>query len=127
MSKDRMNVQTIAEVLIEQLAKMETTAKRIENAANRPINVDTQELQQLLSHQDGILKRQAELFKEKLYTPRWVVKAVVFMVLFLALFAATAVGISIHFKNKYQTELQEAAYWYDKFQELEKTIPKKTK
>jgi len=122
-----MNVQTIAEVLIEQLAKMETTAKRIENAASQPINVDTKELKELLSHQDEILKQQLELSKEKLYVPKWFANLVTYAIIFFALFAATAAGLSIHYKHKFDKEHETAVFWLEQYQELEKTIPPKKK
>lgn len=118
MSKQRMNVQTIAEVLVEELSKMETTAKRIETASNRPINVDTKELKQLLSQQEGLLDQQTKLFRDHLYTPRWVVQSLAVLIATLTLFTAIAVGVSIHYRSKYQTEHETAVYWYDQYQKI---------
>jgi hypothetical protein len=134
MAKEKLNVQTIAEVLIEEIAKMETTTKRvetasqrIENAVNKPMSIDTKELKELLSHQEGMMKEQTDLFREKLYTPKWAVKAVVFMVILLSLFTALAVGVSVYYQKKYEKADETAQYWYEQFQELEKTVPKKSR
>lgn len=134
MAKEKLNVQTIAEVLIEEISKMETTTKRIEtasqrieNAVNKPMSIDTKELQELLSHQEGMVKEQTDLFREKFHVPKWALHS--FIILIVTLFALTAISVyfSFHFYNKSNEEHETAVYWYEKHQELEKTVPKKIK
>jgi hypothetical protein len=88
MKQPRINVQTIAEVLIDELDKLEKTSKRIEsvlpavderlNALQRTtVSLDTREAERILSHFESLTQRNE-------YYPRWVI---IFTI------AATAIGL----------------------------------
>lgn len=124
MGKQRLNVQTIAEVLMEELAKMDGNTKRIENATKgieeateKPLHIDTKELKELIAHQEAIYKRQENLFKEKFHVPKWGLRSTLFFFVIIFLFTIFTAGVSIHYKNKFEEMEKTAEYWYQKAQE----------
>jgi hypothetical protein len=63
MNKMRMNVQTVAEILLQEFKNMEQTTKRIEQAAAKmeqaaktPLQVDLKGLREELAHMERISK-----------------------------------------------------------------------
>ena len=70
MSKQRHNIDTIAEVLIDKLNDLDRTASRIEKATEQDLQVDTRELKSLLSDFKAVSRDFSK--KEQPKVPKWV-------------------------------------------------------
>lgn len=96
MDKMRMNVQTVAEILLQEFKNMEQTTKRIEQAAakmeraaNTPLQVDLKGLREELAHMERISKDWSAVTE----THKMVDRNTHFLLVFLlCIFILTTVG-----------------------------------
>lgn len=118
MNKQRMNVQTIAEVLIQELDKMEQTAKRIEQASSKPLNVDLKEFREEVAHFEEVTKNHSKAVTSgNIILQRWIVKAYVWLLAFLLLFSIGTASLSIYYKGKFETEQKRSEYFLKELNE----------
>lgn len=103
MDKMRMNVQTVAEILLQEFKNMEQTTKRIEQAAARmekaaktPLQVDLKGLREELAHMERISKNWNAVTKTHKMVDKTVYHFLIFLVFALVL---TMVGtaLALHF------------------------------
>jgi len=111
-----MNVQTIAEVLVDELDKLDVTAKKIETAAPR-IEQQVQRLEEAskrpLSVDLSLMKEEHARIKETLsrgvYLPRWMMISFLALVLLLL---GTSFGFHHYYKEADKWK-DTASHWYD--------------
>ena len=118
MNKQRMNVQTIAEVLIQELDKMEQTSKRIEQASSKPLSVDLKEFREELAHLEQITKNHTKaVVRGSVILQRWIVSGYMWLMAFLILFCIGTAYLSGSYKNKYETEKERSEFFLKKLNE----------
>lgn len=121
MGKERHNINTIAEVLIDKLNNMERTAGRIEKASSKELKIDTAEMKTLIenqiSEQKAILSDLRKLReKNKGRMPNWVLAIVLGFIL-------SSFGVFIYSLSKekaYQEAVEKATYFEQEYNKLKK-------
>lgn len=119
MTKKRHNIDTIAEVLIDKLDEMESTAKRIETASRQVQKVDTSELRALM---DSQTRKESEILeginavkkKNETRVPNWLIAVMV-------AFYLTSLGFMLYAWNKaetYDEAIQRANYFEQEYNKL---------
>ena len=122
MNKQRMNVQTIAEILTEELGKLENYTEKIQHASSRveraterllnsEVKVNTSELAQ-------IEKNIVTTIKDTVHIPRWFAKATLYTL--IACFVLTIVSCLTagYYYNKEKATEEREIYWYEQYQKL---------
>jgi len=125
MSKQRMSVQTVAEILTEELSKIEKHTQRFQEASSRVENATDRVEQAAKTVQNTEIKvnsrdvldiynRMVNLMNDRVHIPKWLAKAILGVL--ISMFIAT--GVSIWLASHYYTESQQSLasrdYWYDK-------------
>lgn len=128
MNKQRMNVQTIAEILTEELGKIEKHTEKFQHASSRveqaterllktEVKVNTSELAQ-------IEKNIVSTFKDTVQVPRWFAKATLYTL--IACFVLTIVSCLIagYYYNKEKATAERESYWYEQYQTVKPSSKK---
>lgn len=122
MTKPRMNVQTIAEILTEELGKIEKhTAKfqeassKVEQATERllttEVKVDIKELKQV----ENNLTR---TFTEHIQLPKWTAKAVLYTLVVCFVLTLISCLLTGYYYNEMKKSKEESSYWYGEYKKI---------
>lgn len=120
--KQRMNVQTIAEVLVNELGKIEKQTDKLQDAsrridqaikqlANSEIKVDTSELTR-------IEKSITNTYKDTVHLPRWFAKASLYTLITCIILTIISCTLAGYYYNKLQDTTERENYWYEQYQIL---------
>lgn len=112
----RHNIDTIAEVLIDNLNNLENTSRRMEIASSKELRIDTSELKVIIQNQN--LKERQILIDLKMLqqqnksrVPNWVWYVVtgIFLLTFASFLVAFKYNKMYH-SEKYRADMLEQAY-----------------
>jgi len=124
MNKQRMNVQTIAEILTEELGKLENYTEKIQHASSRveraterllnsEVKVNTSELAQ-------IEKNIVTTIKDTVHLPRWFAKATLYTLITCIVLTIVSCLIAGYYYNVAKSTAERESYWYEQYQNLKK-------
>lgn len=128
MNKQRMNVQTIAEILTEELGKIEKHTEKFQHASSRveqaterllktEVKVNTSELAQ-------IEKNIVSTFRDTVQVPRWFAKATLYTLIACFVLTVASCLIAGYYYKKEKTTAERESYWYEQYQNVKPSSKK---
>lgn len=118
MAKERMSVQTVAEILIDELSKIEAQTHKFEVAARRveetvkklaenPVKVDVSEFKETVEEHKKIVSNSVII-------PKRLSQAFYYTIIISLVLVMVSIFLAGKYYSKFKEEERDKIYWYNK-------------